>query len=163
MWAGYAASLIEKKYGVPYIINEHRGRFAALSKEAEAMLKETYRPFLEAAYQGASKVVSVSDALHYGIRKYVSGEQEFLAIPNLVDTEFFSLPAPRVQEPFVVLSIGRPPGGIAICKCTCRCQPDRSLWSGLRGGHIHRASGTGHQDRGTRFHYAWLRRFPRRM
>ncbi|MFC2115911.1 glycosyltransferase [Bacteroidota bacterium] len=107
MWAGYAAYLIAKNYEVPYIINEHRGRFAVLSKEAEAMLRESYRPFLEAAYQGASKVVSVSKALHYGIRKYVPAEQELLTLPNLVDTEFFSLPAPRVQEPFVVLSIGR--------------------------------------------------------
>ncbi len=107
MWAGYAAYLIAKNYDVPYIINEHRGRFAVLSKEAEAMLSESYRPFLEAAYQGASKIVSVSKALHYGIRKYVPPEQELLTLPNLVDTDFFTPPAPRVQEPFVVLSIGR--------------------------------------------------------
>lgn len=107
MWAGYAASLIAENFDVPYIINEHRGRFAVLSKEAEAMLRKSYRPFLEAAYQGASKVVSVSKALHYGIRKYVSAEQELLTLPNLVDTDFFTPPAPRVQKPFVVLSIGR--------------------------------------------------------
>jgi len=107
MWAGYAAWRIKKKFGIPYLINEHRGRFAVLSKEAEAMLKESYRPFLEVAYLGAEKVVSVSDALHFGIRKYVPEEKELMVIPNLVDTGFFSLPAARVQEPFVVLSIGR--------------------------------------------------------
>ena len=107
MWAGYAASLIKKKYGVPYIVNEHRGRFAVLSKEAEAMLKKSYQPFLEEAYGNADKIVSVSNALHYGIRRYVPEGTELLAIPNLVDTGFFNLPAPRVQEPFVILSIGR--------------------------------------------------------
>ncbi len=107
MWAGYAASLIKKKYGLPYILNEHRGRFAVLSKEAAAMLKESYRPFLEAAYQNADRVVSVSKALHFGIRKYVPEEKELLVIPNMVDTDFFTRPAPRVEEPFVVLSIGR--------------------------------------------------------
>ncbi len=107
MWAGYAASLIKKQYGLPYILNEHRGRFAVLSKQAAAMLKESYRPFLEAAYRDADRVVSVSQALHFGIRRYVPEDKELLVIPNMVDTGFFSLPAPRVQEPFVVLSIGR--------------------------------------------------------
>ena len=108
MWAGYAAWLIKKKFGIPYIINEHRGRFAVLSKQAEAMLKKSYKPYLEAAYRGADRVVTVSEALHFGIRKYVPQEQELLAIPNLVDTGFFNLPvAQRVLEPFVVLSIGR--------------------------------------------------------
>jgi glycosyltransferase involved in cell wall biosynthesis len=107
MWAGYAASLIRRKHGVPYIINEHRGRFAVLSKEAEAMLNKTYSPLLEAAYQGAGRIVAVSGALQYGIRKYVLEDRELLVIPNLVDTEFFSLPAPRVQDPFIILSIGR--------------------------------------------------------
>jgi glycosyltransferase involved in cell wall biosynthesis len=107
MWAGYAASLIKYKYQVPYIVNEHRGRFAVLSKEAAAMLKKSYRPFLEAAYSDADRIVSVSDALHFGIRKYVPDERELMAIPNLVDTEFFTMPARRVQEPFVILSIGR--------------------------------------------------------
>lgn len=107
MWAGYAAYLIHKKYDVPYILNEHRGRFAVLSKEAEAMLKKGFRPLLEPAYQNAARVVSVSEALHFGIRKYVPEEQELSVLPNMVDTEFFSLPAPRVQEPFVILSIGR--------------------------------------------------------
>lgn len=107
MWAGYAASQISKNFNVPYILNEHRGRFAVLSREAAAMLKESYRPFLEAAYRNADRVVSVSPALHHGIRRYVPEEQELLAIPNLVDTDFFTMPAPRVQEPFVILSIGR--------------------------------------------------------
>jgi glycosyltransferase involved in cell wall biosynthesis len=107
MWAGYAAAMISEKFGIPYIINEHRGRFAVLSKQAEAMLKSSYRPLLETAYQGASKVVAVSKALHFGIRKYVPEETQLLAIPNLVDTDFFSLPRPRIQEPFVILSVGR--------------------------------------------------------
>jgi len=107
MWAGYACFLIANKYKIPYIINEHRGRFAILSKEAEAMLKESYRPFLEAAYRGARSIISVSKALHYGIRKYVPEKLELNVLPNLVDTEFFGMAAPKVIEPFVVLSIGR--------------------------------------------------------
>ncbi len=51
--------------------------------------------------------MSVSEALHFGIRKYLSEERELQVIPNLVDTEFFTMPAPRVQDPFVVLSVGR--------------------------------------------------------
>ncbi len=107
IWAGYAASKIAAICGIPYIITEHRSRFTGLTAEAKSLVRDTYRPFLEDAYNKASRIVTVSDALQDSIRQFTSGNREILTIPNLVDTGFFIPPARRQRDPLVILSIGR--------------------------------------------------------
>jgi len=107
IWAGYAASRISAESGIPYIITEHRSRFTALTAEAKSLIRDTYRPFLEEAFRGASSIITVSDALQASIRKFTSGDQQILTIPNMVDTGFFIPPAKRQRDPLVILSIGR--------------------------------------------------------
>lgn len=107
IWAGYAASKISAETGIPYIITEHRSRFTALTAEARRLIRESYYPFLEEAFFGASSIVTVSDALQASIRKFISRDQQILTIPNMVDTGFFTPPAQRQRDPLVILSIGR--------------------------------------------------------
>ena len=112
IWAGYAAYKISSETGTPYIITEHRSRFTALTTEAKSLIRNNYRPFLEKAFEGACKIVTVSDALQASILQFTSrdqlnGEQKMMSIPNMVDTGFFIPPARRERDPFVILSIGR--------------------------------------------------------
>jgi glycosyltransferase involved in cell wall biosynthesis len=107
IWAGYAASKVAATCGIPYIITEHRSRFTGLTAEAKNLIRDTYRPYLEKAFRGASRIVTVSDALQDSIRRFSPVDKEILTIPNLVDTDFFVLPARRQRDPLVILSIGR--------------------------------------------------------
>ncbi len=107
IWAGYAASQISAKTGIPYIITEHRSRFTGKTAEAESLVRDAYHPFLKEAFGGASRIITVSDALLASIRQFISLEQQIQTIPNLVDTGFFVPPAWRQRDPLVILSIGR--------------------------------------------------------
>lgn len=107
IWAGYAASFISTDTGIPYIIIEHRSRFTALTPQAKSYLKEFYGPYIEKAYKGAARIITVSDALQKTIREYAGAEAPIQTIPNLVYTDKFFRPPERVRDPFIILSIGR--------------------------------------------------------
>ena len=107
IWAGYAASRISAAFSIPYIITEHRSRFTGLTAEAKGLIRDTYRPLLQEAFRHASRIVTVSDALHASIRQYINMEKAIISIPNIVDTGFFIPPSRRQRDPFVILSVGR--------------------------------------------------------
>ena len=107
LWAGYAASRIAARHGIPYIITEHRSRFTGKTARAESLVKRDYFPLLKEAFQAAGRIVTVSDALHPSISHFASEDQEIRTIPNLVDAEFFLPPGNRMRDPYVILSIGR--------------------------------------------------------
>jgi glycosyltransferase involved in cell wall biosynthesis len=107
IWAGYAASLVAAGTGIPYIITEHRSRFTGLTAAAKSLLRDAYHPFLKKAFGGASRIVTVSDALQATIRPFVPAGQQILTIPNMVDTDFFVPPSGRQRDPLVILSVGR--------------------------------------------------------
>ena len=106
IWAGYAAYMISEESGIPYIIAERRNRFTALTEKARELLKESYGPYLMAAFKGASKIVTISDALRRAILKYARGDCEIHTIPDFVYTQFFTRPGKRERDPFVILSVG---------------------------------------------------------
>lgn len=107
IWAGYAAYLIRKETGIPYVVAEHRSRFTFLTKHARELLKDSFEPYLNTAYQGAERIVTVSDSLQRTIRNYAGDDKPMLTIPELVFTENFPRPPDRVRDPFIVVSIGR--------------------------------------------------------
>ena len=78
-----------------------------MTAEAEILIRDAYHPYLKRAFGGASRIVTVSDALQASIRQFISLEQQIQTIPNLVDTGFFVPPAQRHRNPFNILSIGR--------------------------------------------------------
>jgi glycosyltransferase involved in cell wall biosynthesis len=107
IWAGYAASKIAARHGIPYVITEHRSRFTGMNAWARGLIRNCHSTLLKRAFGGAARIITVSDALHDSIRPFTSWDQEILTIPNLVSTDFFLPPDKRTRDPFVILSIGR--------------------------------------------------------
>ena len=106
MWAGVAAARISNKWGVPYIITEHRGRFVA-GKEGNALIKPWHRPLLKEAFSHAAHIVTVSRSMQQCILEIAPQVKERMSvIPNMTDTDFFT-PAelPKKNHPFTFLCI----------------------------------------------------------
>ncbi|HLZ41969.1 MAG TPA: glycosyltransferase [Candidatus Sulfotelmatobacter sp.] len=99
LWAGAAAREIKNRFGVQYVLTEHSSAYARqlVSKDDEEL---TRRVFAE-----ASAVMAVSRWLSAGLQP--CGEREIRVIPNIVDTDFFTLPpTPRRAKPLRFLTVG---------------------------------------------------------
>ena len=108
-WAGYAASLIHKKYSVPYLVVEHRSFFVWSTPEARKMVKPYYLPFFKEAYKNCSRLVPVSESLMAGLRALMPWiDEKVEIIPNMIREEMFQPPSsPRHAKPFVFFWAGR--------------------------------------------------------
>ncbi len=108
IWAGYVASRIREGYHVPYILVEHRSRFARDIESTQKMIREWYFPYIRSSLAHADRIVTVSEvidsqliAISPGIRNKISN------IPNLIDTAFFTPPSvSRQKQPFIFLGFG---------------------------------------------------------
>ena len=108
-WAGYAAYLIRKKYGTPYVLVEHRSFFVWSTPEARQMVRPFYIPFFEKSYRNSSRIVPVSESLLTGLRELMPWIREKVeVIPNMIREEMFLPPeTPRTTSPFVFFWAGR--------------------------------------------------------
>lgn len=108
-WAGYAAYLINRDHGIPYLIVEHRSFFVWSSEEARQMVKPFHLPLFDLAYGHCINLVLVSESLKKGIQALVpSVGKRTLVIPNMIREDQFVLPSvPRKADPFVFLWAGR--------------------------------------------------------
>ncbi len=90
MWAGLAAARISQKRGIPFVITEHRGRFTGRGTPAGELIKAWHIPLLAEAFDQASRVICVSNALKKEIIA-ISPEsaKKLSVIPNMTDTAFF--------------------------------------------------------------------------
>jgi len=86
--AGYIASQLSKRYGVPYIITEHMGPFPfpGMMRDGKPMVEIT------TALASAKATVAVSPALADRIEAF--GYHRPIVIPNLVDEREFRLHPP---------------------------------------------------------------------
>ncbi len=108
MWAGVAASEIKKKFDIPYVLTEHRGRFTA--NAPENMIRPWQEPMLREAFAEADRIVLVSQALKKRIEEICpEAKERIVMIPNLVDDAFFSpSPTPPPLNPFHFVCIANP-------------------------------------------------------
>jgi glycosyltransferase involved in cell wall biosynthesis len=108
-WAGYAASQIQERYKVPYLVAEHRSFFVWSTPEARQMVRPHHIPFFEAAYKNCFTVVPVSGSLMKGLTHLMPWiEDKALVIPNMIREDMFLPPEkPRQTIPFVFLWAGR--------------------------------------------------------
>jgi glycosyltransferase involved in cell wall biosynthesis len=108
-WAGFAASLINKLYGIPYVVVEHRSFFVWSTEKARNMVKPYYLPFFEEAYRNCSSLVLVSGSLLTGLKELMPWiEEKIQTIPNMIREDMFQLPSvSRNHEPFIFLWAGR--------------------------------------------------------
>lgn len=99
-WAGAAACLASRWFGMPYLVTEHSHYL--LTGE----LPRSFRPLVATAYAHAVRVIAVSQILAEAISPF--GVDTIQVIPNGVDERFFTLPTatPR-HDYFQFISIGR--------------------------------------------------------
>lgn len=108
-WAGFAASLIKKLYGIPYVVVEHRSFFVWSTEKARQMVKPYYLPFFEEAYTNCSRLVPVSASLLPGLKELLPWiEEKIEIIPNMIREDMFLPPGVmRNHEPFIFFWAGR--------------------------------------------------------
>lgn len=90
MWGGLAAAWIKEKYGIPYVITEHRGRFTGKDPRATRLIRNWHVPLLQTAFGKANHIVTVSKPVQHGILQ-ISPQSgtKMSVIPNMTDTRFF--------------------------------------------------------------------------
>ena len=99
LWGGYVATLVAQKYGIPYVITEHSSAYA------RALVLPWQGLYIRESLCKAAKVIAVSHSLATLLRKY-SPEKEIQIVPNVVNTDFFTLPStPRAIKPFRFLTV----------------------------------------------------------
>lgn len=107
VWAGWAAYQISRKYGIPYIITEHRGRFTLNHPSCRKQVKAWFGFFLSRIYGNASQVILVGHHLINGLQKYIAADDGRISvIPNGVFTDRFSLKEHKKNETFSFVSVG---------------------------------------------------------
>jgi len=108
-WAGYAAYLIHREFGIPYVIVEHRSFFVWNTDRARNMVRSFHIPIFEKAYSGCAKIVLVSESMKKGIETLVPlAKDRSVVIPNMIREDLFLPPSlPRETDHFVFLWAGR--------------------------------------------------------
>ncbi len=96
-WAAYAAALIKQKYGIPYVLTEHRGMFGCRSDYSRRFFRKEFEHFFRIGFSGADYIIPVSDQLIPQIQSYCTRDVPFRVISNMVDTVFFS-PSDKKEE-----------------------------------------------------------------
>lgn len=89
MWAGYAAYLIKQKYGVPYIITEHRARFSLSCDYAAGLFADWQTPYYEKAFSNASFIIPVSINIQPKIESFLIRNVPISPLSNVLDTDYF--------------------------------------------------------------------------
>ena len=89
-WAGYAALKISQKYGIPYVITEHLAFYDLVGEFGLPPSRCFQVPLLKESLYNASCVIPVSKEIVDDLSGYFGTEYYWKAIPNLIDTSFFS-------------------------------------------------------------------------
>lgn len=101
-WAGYAANLIYKCYGIPYVVTEHA------SSINHGTVTSGQAATLRTAYKNARKVICVGTMLKKNLSPYLDHSDKAIVLPNFVDISTFR-PSGRHTEKekkFTFVSIG---------------------------------------------------------
>lgn len=99
LWAGYAASKVKKRYDIPYVVTEHSTGIAANA------IPNLAKSFVRRTFSDANAIVSVSRGLANAMKPYCGGK-DVIVVPNVVQTDYFSLSPNRSQTPpFIFLGI----------------------------------------------------------
>lgn len=89
-WAGYAAMLIGRKYGVPYVITEHLP-FGILRNELGKPEDNPWQVgFMREAYYNAALVIPVAEEEVDDIAPYFGKNYKWKMVSNTIDTSFFA-------------------------------------------------------------------------
>lgn len=89
LWGGYVSSLLKDKYGIPYLITEHRGRFNEKSFYSQKEIAPRYIPHLKKALSMADAIIPVSERLIVPLENIAGRRLPCITVPNPVDENFF--------------------------------------------------------------------------
>ena len=105
-WGAYAASLIKRKWGIPYVVTEHRGMFGCKCQLARDFFVPAFEPFFREGFSNADFIIPVGDLLIPKIREYLTKEVPIKVVSNIVDTDFF-VPGDEMKphQPFRWISV----------------------------------------------------------
>jgi L-malate glycosyltransferase len=107
LFAGYAAADWCKKNNVPLVIQEHRSRFSNHPLSTQ-LLPHWQLPYAKKAYYNASAFFSISSSIKTRIQTlFPKMKAKVHDIPNMTDTNFFSLKPERKSDICHFLAIGR--------------------------------------------------------
>jgi len=99
LWGGVVAMRARHRYGIPYVVTEHSSAYA------RALIQAWQKVYISNTLVHASAVLAVSSGLKKQLSHYVS-EKEIDVVPNLVNTNFFTLPiCLRMEYPFRFLTV----------------------------------------------------------
>ena len=101
-WAGYAAMLISRKYGIPYVVTEHLPLLLLEDEFGKAPSDAWQISLLKETYKQADMVIPVSEELVDDIACYYGKDYRWQWVSNTIDTNFFSYweRTPREGRPF---------------------------------------------------------------
>jgi len=105
LWGGYAAYLINKKTGIPYVITEHKGIFGLSCEYAKKQFEDWQTPFMEKAFSNAKAIIPVSINLIPKIQTYLTKNVLIQSISNVVDTDFFYYKKRNVEKDIKFVSV----------------------------------------------------------
>ena len=95
------ASILKKKYGIPFVITEHSSK---LNKSSE-QISNLDKRLAAKAYQSCDQLICVSEALRKNILSIFG--RDSIVIPNMVDNQCFQhLDQVKNDLPFVFVSVG---------------------------------------------------------
>ncbi|MEG1585425.1 MAG: glycosyltransferase family 4 protein [Bacteroidales bacterium] len=102
LWAGFAASVIKKIYGIDYVVTEHASSINA------GKISNKQATILRKAYRNAASVICVGSKLAENIRRYTTTDTPVSVIPNFVDTGIFQTSGRNThkEKNFRFVSIG---------------------------------------------------------
>lgn len=97
---GYLASILKRKYGIPYIVTEHSS-----SLMMDSLINRIINKFYYYGYKKADYIVAVSSSLRNAIHiKYTS--VQIGVIPNMISSDFMLLNSQK-ESVFTIAAVGR--------------------------------------------------------
>jgi glycosyltransferase involved in cell wall biosynthesis len=96
-WAGYAAMIISREYGIPYVITEHLPKLILEPELGPAPSTAWQVPLLKEAYHEAAQVITVSDELVAELADYFGHDFCHVTIGNVVNTDFYAFRKRRLM------------------------------------------------------------------
>lgn len=106
-WGAYAAALIKEKWGIPYVVTEHRGMFGYKCELARRFFRPEFDEFFIKGFSHADCLIPVSDQLTARMRTYCRREVPIRVVGNIVDTRYFDCAGRTAvaHEPFRFVSV----------------------------------------------------------
>lgn len=89
-WAGYAAMLISRDYGMPYVVTEHLALHDFAGEFGMPPCDSWQIPLLKESLQRASCVIPVSREIVTDLEGYFGTDYRWKAISNMIDTDFYA-------------------------------------------------------------------------